>query len=97
MCGLFAFPDGDSKSPYDIFFGYGNVSSATYNGYYNESFNGTHVMQFYDYPTSNDPNFGPNGAWVIAEAVPEPATLIIWSLLGGLGIAVAHLRRRKAA
>lgn len=26
--------------------------------------------------------------------VPEPATLIIWSLLGGLGIAVAHLRRK---
>jgi hypothetical protein len=31
------------------------------------------------------------------EAIPEPTTLIVWSLLGGLGIAAAHLRRRKAA
>lgn len=30
-------------------------------------------------------------------AVPEPATFIIWSLLGGLGISIAHWRRRKAA
>jgi hypothetical protein len=29
--------------------------------------------------------------------VPEPATVVIWSLLGGLGIAVARLRRRKSA
>lgn len=29
--------------------------------------------------------------------VPEPSTLIIWSLLGGLGIAVGWWRRRKSA
>ena len=34
---------------------------------------------------------------VSSEAVPEPATLIIWSLLGGLGIAIGRWRRRKAA
>jgi len=31
------------------------------------------------------------------SVVPEPSTLAIWSLLGGLGIAVAWRRRRKAA
>jgi hypothetical protein len=31
---------------------------------------------------------------VTGEAVPEPATIIIWSLLGGLGIVVAHRRKR---
>jgi len=29
--------------------------------------------------------------------VPEPSTLIIWSLLGGLGITIGWRRRRKAA
>jgi hypothetical protein len=29
-------------------------------------------------------------------AVPEPSTVIIWSLLGGLGLAVAHVRRKRA-
>ena len=29
--------------------------------------------------------------------VPEPTTLIIWSLLGGLGVAVGWYRRRKPA
>ena len=28
--------------------------------------------------------------------IPEPATIIIWSLLGGLGIAIAHMRKRAA-
>ena len=31
------------------------------------------------------------------STVPEPATLIIWSLLGALGIGVGWWRRRKAA
>jgi hypothetical protein len=48
---------------------------------------------------------GPDGGWdkssdfnvqVTGDAVPEPATIIIWSLLGGLGIAVAHMRKRAA-
>ena len=30
-------------------------------------------------------------------SIPEPSTLIIWSLLGGLGIAFGYWRRRKAA
>lgn len=29
--------------------------------------------------------------------IPEPATLAIWSLLGGIGLVVGHRRRRKAA
>jgi hypothetical protein len=33
----------------------------------------------------------------VAPTVPEPSTLIIWSLLGGLGIAVGLRRRRKAS
>jgi hypothetical protein len=32
-----------------------------------------------------------------ATVVPEPSTLIIWSLLGGLGIAIGRRCRRKAA
>ena len=31
------------------------------------------------------------------DPVPEPASLVIWSLLGGLGIAVGCYRRRKRA
>jgi hypothetical protein len=30
-------------------------------------------------------------------AVPEPASIVIWSLLGGVGCVVAYRRRRKAA
>jgi hypothetical protein len=45
-----------------------------------------------------DYNYG-WASWAVRDvgAVPEPTTIIIWSLLGGLGIALAHLRRRKAA
>jgi hypothetical protein len=32
-----------------------------------------------------------------SSAVPEPATLIIWSLLGGLGIAIAHWGKSEQA
>ena len=46
-------------------------------------------------------NSGPDGSAALLFAsdagVPEPATIIIWSLLGAIGIAVAHMRRRKAA
>ncbi len=31
------------------------------------------------------------------SSIPEPATVIVWSLLGGLGISVGWLRRRRAA
>jgi len=34
--------------------------------------------------------------WTSA-AVPEPSTIVIWSLLGALGITFGRLRRRKAA
>jgi hypothetical protein len=34
---------------------------------------------------------------VSIDSVPEPATIIIWSLLGGLGVAVAHCRRKRTA
>jgi len=36
--------------------------------------------------------YGPN-----LQVVPEPGTLVIWSLLGGLGMAVGCSRRRKSA
>jgi hypothetical protein len=29
--------------------------------------------------------------------IPEPASLVVWSLLGALGIGVAWWRRRRAA
>jgi hypothetical protein len=32
-----------------------------------------------------------------STTVPEPTTLIVWSVLGGLGLAVARWRKRKAA
>ncbi len=36
--------------------------------------------------------------YVIPEpsSIPEPSTLIIWSLLGALGIAVGWYRKRKS-
>jgi hypothetical protein len=33
----------------------------------------------------------------ISSSVPEPATLLIWSLLGGCGIAIGRWRRKRAA
>jgi hypothetical protein len=35
------------------------------------------------------------GQWV--QIVPEPATVIVWSLLGGLAISIARWRRQEAA
>jgi hypothetical protein len=32
-----------------------------------------------------------------ATVIPEPATIIVWSLLGGLGIAIGWSRRKRAA
>jgi hypothetical protein len=61
---------------------------------------GTYCLQVWDAINGNDyPVSAPGSATftVEAAAVPEPATIIIWSLLGGLGLAVAHWRRRKAA
>ncbi len=40
---------------------------------------------------------GPNMMLVSGSPVPEPTTLIIWSLLGGLGIAYAWRRRTRTA
>ena len=56
-------------------------------------------------PSQPSPPYGPaNGIglddpWIIATTpnVPEPSTLLIWSLLGGLGIAFASWRRKRAA
>ena len=28
--------------------------------------------------------------------IPEPATIVVWSLLGGLGIAISCWRRKRA-
>jgi hypothetical protein len=39
----------------------------------------------------------PNPSNVIYQSVPEPSTIIIWSLLGGLGLAAMRWRKRKAA
>ena len=40
----------------------------------------------------DDVRFGSSQA-----TVPEPSTLIIWSVLGGVGLAVNRWRKRKAA
>ncbi len=42
---------------------------------------------------------GPGEYWFNHNAVitPEPASLIIWSVVGGLGLIAARLRRRRAA
>ena len=45
--------------------------------------------------SGNDVNSDGN-VQVFGAAVPEPATIIIWSLLGGLGLVFAW-RKRKAA
>jgi hypothetical protein len=51
-----------------------------------------------DAPNSADAfGFVFNGVVEVASQVPEPATLIVWSLLGGLGIVFGVWRRRKAA
>jgi hypothetical protein len=60
---------------------------------------GTNRYGFYSMEWS-DPLLRPRLDIVVsdpASVVPEPSALIIWSLLGGLGMAVAHWRRRKAA
>jgi len=31
------------------------------------------------------------------EAVPEPATIFVWSILGAIGAAIGWYRRRKSA
>jgi hypothetical protein len=49
-------------------------------------------------PSSNIYTWNPaQSDFVQSTSVPEPATLIIWSLLGGLGIAVGWSRRKRAA
>jgi hypothetical protein len=69
------------------------------------------ALQFYDrtwdsHPGSwNDyPSWAVTGGYVVEYAnnpdngtVPEPSTLIVWSLLGGLGIALGWRRWRKSA
>ncbi len=39
-------------------------------------------------------DIGANGSFV---SVPEPATVVIWSLLGGFGLGISWWRKRKAA
>jgi MYXO-CTERM domain-containing protein len=41
--------------------------------------------------------YGGGSGVLRASVVPEPSTLIIWSLLGALGIAVGWWRRRRRA
>jgi hypothetical protein len=57
--------------------------------------------------TTRGSNFSGSNPWVqptqVVDAtfdvtpVPEPTTLIVWSLLGGVGIAVGRWRRKRAA
>ncbi len=57
--------------------------------------------EFFEFPLSSsvlvfpDTDF-PNMMLVDGTTVPEPTTLIIWSLLGGIGIAIGWRRRRTA-
>ena len=44
-----------------------------------------------------DNDFHMAAHFVSANAIPEPSTLIIWSVLGGVGIAVSRWRKRRAA
>lgn len=40
------------------------------------------------------------GSWLVRQTaanIPEPTTLAIWSVLGGIGLAVGHRRRRRKA
>jgi hypothetical protein len=46
---------------------------------------------------TNSGRFGPNFEFYEFGAVPEPSTIIIWSLIGGLGIAVGWWRKQKTA
>jgi hypothetical protein len=45
--------------------------------------------------TDYDPEM--DGIAAAAPLIPEPSTLIIWSLLGALGISAAWWRQRRAA
>ena len=42
-------------------------------------------------------DIGLDNVSVTANSVPEPSNLLIWSLLGGFGIALASWRRKRAA
>jgi hypothetical protein len=44
--------------------------------------------------SNGDGGFAVSGS---ASSTPEPSTIIIWSLLGGLGIAIGWWRRKRAA
>jgi hypothetical protein len=47
--------------------------------------------------SSNDSNLFAMKVEGDSPAVPEPATIIVWSLLGGCGIALGWQRRKRAA
>jgi hypothetical protein len=81
-------PDGYGGQPEGIVYWDGGAAPASGAAYWGDS--------PYDY-TNNGAIQLPHGYVIEFAAVPEPATIIIWSLLGGLSIAVAHLRRRNAA
>ncbi len=56
---------------------------------------------FHVSPTDSTPMALAEGIQILVasdvSAVPEPATLVIWSLLGALGVSIGWWRRRKAA
>lgn len=88
---------------------YPGYASGTYYAYYQATSSSPDVYLWnytvYPYPNydtnppPNDTGYDPT-TMVLAEGpscIPEPATLIIWSLLGGLGITIGRRCRRKPA
>ena len=55
--------------------------------------NGAGQGSYYTFYESN--GFNVNGTDTVAQT-PEPTTLIVWSLLGGLGMAIGCWRRKAA-
>jgi hypothetical protein len=51
----------------------------------------------YNYADLADPNLAYNKLWIrgVIDTIPEPTTLIIWSLFCGLGIIFAKWQRRR--
>jgi len=70
---------------------YRSAHGGSWNNYYDTL--ATSYRQVYYNPTDATIFLG----FRVASAIPEPSTLIIWSLLGALGTAAGWHRRRKPA
>ena len=65
---------------------------------YVDNFNGYDWYITYDADNTDIPSLtGGNDVAIYSEPVPEPSTIIIWSLLGTVGITIGWWRRKRAA